>query len=65
MPDLIDKREAADILGVHLSTVNRMVSRGELTPSQSIGGDVRIAMHLFRRRDVERLAAKRAKGRAA
>ena len=63
--DLVSKRDAADILGVHLSTVNRMVSDGRLTPAQQIGGAHRVAMYLFRRRDVERLAAKRAKDVAA
>lgn len=59
MSPLVSKREAARILGVHLSTVNRMVSDGRLKPAQEIGGDKRVGMYLFRRSDVERLARKR------
>lgn len=58
--NLVTTKEAADILGVVPSTVNRMVTSGRLTPSSRVDGPTRIAMHLFRRSDVERLARKRA-----
>jgi excisionase family DNA binding protein len=52
---LVTKREAADILDVHLSTVNRMVSDGRLKPARQFDGERRVAMYLFRRSDVVRL----------
>lgn len=70
--DLITKREAADLLEVDLSTVNRMVTKGHLRPAKVISGPKRAAMYLFHRADVQRLkrerkavAANRAKAEAA
>lgn len=63
--DLLTKRDAADLLGCHLSTVNRMVTDGRLRPARVIDGPQRAAMYLFRRIDIERLAAKRSKTEAA
>lgn len=60
----LTKREAAEVLGVHLSTVNRLVDKGELR-AEKVGGAERVGMYLFARSDVERLARKRAAGRAA
>ena len=56
----ITKREAADILGCDPSTVNRMVTAGDLKPCQTIEHAGRVTMYLFRRTDVQRLATKRA-----
>ena len=57
----ITKREAADLLGVTPSSVHRMMDRGELVPtSMFTTPDGRVIMHMFRRSDVERLAARRA-----
>ena len=53
--DLITKRAAADLLDVHVSTVNRMVSDGRLRPAKVISGPKRAAMYLFHRTDVQRL----------
>jgi excisionase family DNA binding protein len=58
-PALLTTKEAADILGVHPSTVNRMIPK-HLKPWSTVDGPQRAAMHLFRRSDVERLAARRA-----
>jgi hypothetical protein len=58
-PALVTKREAAEILGVHPSTVNRMIP-AQLRPAAQLDGPSRVAMYLFRRADVERLALKRA-----
>lgn len=49
--------EAAPILGVTVQTVYGLVRRGELKPAATTEG----GMYLFRRGDVERLAAERAK----
>jgi len=56
---LVTKREAAEILGVHPSTVNRMIP-DRLKVASTVHGPKRAAMHLFRRADVERLASQRA-----
>ena len=59
--DLLTKREAAELLGVAPSTVNRMVQNGRITPARTIPGDRRpVHMYLFNRSAVERLARKRA-----
>ena len=58
-PQLVTKREAAEILGVHPSTVNRMIP-DRLKVASTVYGPKRAAMHLFRRTDVERLAMRRA-----
>ena len=57
--DLITKRAAADLLDVHLSTVNRMVTDGRLRPAKVINGPKRAAMYLFFRTDVQRLKRER------
>lgn len=59
--DLVTKREAAEMLGMTPSAVNKMVLAGKLRPSRAIPGRKRsTAMYLFRRADVERLVARRA-----
>ena len=58
-PDEVTTREALEILGLgDPSTVSRYVSVGILAPSRKLPG--RTGAFLFRRADVERLAAKRA-----
>jgi hypothetical protein len=57
--NLVTKREAAEILGVHPSTVQRMIPQA-LKPAVEFDGPQRTAMYMFKRSDVERLAAKRA-----
>lgn len=52
------------MLGVHPSTVQRMIP-DELKPAVEFDGPSRIAMYMFKRADVERLAAKRANEAAA
>jgi len=61
--DLVTAREAADILGVSIPTVTRLATDGTLATTIKAPG-LRGA-RMFRRRDVERLAAKRAKEQAA
>jgi len=56
---LISKKEAADLLGVHPSTVQRMIDRGELFPKSIWSGD-RVVAYLFHRVEVQRLAERRA-----
>ena len=51
---LITTAEAADLLGVAVSTVNRMAARGELVPVVK-GAGIRGARH-YDRADVEKLA---------
>jgi excisionase family DNA binding protein len=57
--NLVTKREAAELLGVHPSTVQRMIPH-DLKPAVEFDGPQRKAMYMFKRSDVERLAAKRA-----
>ena len=64
MDNIVTKREAAEILAVHPSTVQRMVSDGVLRPHRTIDGPSRISQYLFRRVDVERIARQRAKAAA-
>ena len=60
-PELMTKREVAELLGLNPKTVNRMVQSGELKPARTIAGTRRpVAMYLFSRTAVERLAKKRA-----
>lgn len=57
----VTKREAADILGVTPSTVQRMIDAGKLTPAKSYksaGG--KVVMHMLRLSEVNRLAERRA-----
>ena len=57
----LTKREAADILGVSPSAVQRMMDRGELRPAATITAPSGVViMHTFRRSDVDRLAKRRA-----
>ena len=55
--DLITTREAAEILGTTVSTVNRWAQARDLTPAHEIEG--RGGIRLYRRSDVEALAASR------
>lgn len=59
MSPLMTKREVAELLGLNPSTVNRMVRKGALKPARTVDGPQRVAMYLFRRSDVERLADRR------
>jgi excisionase family DNA binding protein len=53
MADLIGSGEAGRLLGVKDSRIRQLIARGELK-AQTVSGH-----HLFRRADVEALAAKR------
>lgn len=55
-PDEITAREAAELLGVTVSTISRWATPAQprLTPSRKLPGQT--GAYLFRRRDVERLA---------
>lgn len=57
---VITKREAADLLGVTPSAVQRMMERGVLRVAETVNTNGRPVLHLFRLTDVERLATKRA-----
>lgn len=57
-PSLIGSQEAAAILGVDRSTLNRMIRRGEVTPLTKLG-DGRTAAWAFDRAQIEALAAER------
>lgn len=57
---VITKREAADLLGVTPSAVQRMMERGDLRVTETVHTNGRPVLHLFRLSDVERLCAKRA-----
>lgn len=63
MADLIGTQEAAEILGTSPRTVKRFAADGTLPHKQKMPGDT--GAYLFARREVERLAAKRAKDSAA
>ena len=56
---LITKREAADILGVTPSSVQRMIPK-HLSPKDTVRCGDKVVAHLFSRADVERLAKRRA-----
>lgn len=51
--DLIGSAEAADILGLHKSTITRWVQAGKLTPALTGPGGI----YLFTRDHIEQLAA--------
>jgi len=51
---LITTAEAAELLGVHVGTVSRMVASGRLTPSFKVPG--KTGAFLFDPTDVEALA---------
>lgn len=59
MSDLLNTKQAAEIIGESVSTVTRLANKGKLRVHVKVPG-LRGAM-LFRRSDVERLAAKRQK----
>lgn len=60
----ITTREALDILGfAHPSSITRLVAERKLKPSRKLPGAT--GAYLFRRLDIERLAAKRAHESAA
>ena len=56
-PDLIPTAEAAEALGVHVATISRMVTRGDLAPAVKVPG--KRGAYLFNRADVDALAAQR------
>ena len=56
----ITKREAADVLGVTPSAVQRMVARGELRPTKAVESNGRVVLYMFTDRDVLRLRDRRA-----
>jgi len=53
-PDLLPTKDVAQLLGVHVSTVARMVAANEIQPAMKIPG--KTGAYLFDRADVERLA---------
>lgn len=53
-PPLISSADAADILGVSVRTVHRLVARRELTPAHKLNGPT--GNYLFHRVDVSTLA---------
>ena len=57
---LITKREAADVLGVTPSAVQRMMDRGDIAVADTVTTNGRPVLHRFRLSDVERLADRRA-----
>lgn len=61
--DLIGSAEAARILGRSSTTIHRLVDTGQLTPAVVAPGG-RAGVFLFRRADVEALAAERTAGAA-
>ena len=59
-PALISGREACETLGIGRSTLTYWMLTGRLTPAQTVGSEGRrAALHLFDRREVERLAEQR------
>lgn len=57
--DEITTREALSILGfAHPSSVTRLVAEGKLKPARKLPG--KSGAYLFHRRDIDRLAEKRA-----
>lgn len=63
MNELLTAREVAEVLGESVSTITRLAQTGDLKTAAKAPG-LRGA-RLFRRADVERLAAKRQKADAA
>lgn len=57
VPDLITTAQAAEILGVTISTINRDVLLGRLTAHQKLPG--RTGAYLFDRKVIEKAAAAR------
>jgi excisionase family DNA binding protein len=58
---LLNSRQAAELLGVHVRTVSRLVQRGELPPAETVPGGARdrVLAFLFDMRDVENLRLRR------
>ena len=56
---MITKREAAQILGVRPSTVQRLMDRGELAPIDFIKAGDKVIVWLFDESDVHELAKTR------
>lgn len=56
--DLLGVKAAAEIVGVSDRTIKRLAKDGALPHAMKLDGDT--GAYLFRRRDVERYAAKRA-----
>jgi excisionase family DNA binding protein len=58
---LLNSRQAAEVLGVHVRTVSRLVQRGELPPAETVPGGARdrVLAFLFDARDVENLRLRR------
>lgn len=59
LPDLIRSAEAADMLDMSQSTFNRKAAAGEIVAALTLGGAT--GARLFRRSDIEKLAARLAK----
>lgn len=57
---LITKREAAEIIGVSPSAVQRMMDRHEIRPHSTVSSNGRAVAHLFSLAEVERVADRRA-----
>lgn len=57
--DELTTRDAAHLLGVDISTLNRWVTAGRLIPCRTIDGPKRAALHLFDRVDIDRIIADR------
>lgn len=57
--DLLTASDASHVLQTSLQTVRNMANRGELPHIRLVGGN---RSRLFRRADVERVAAERRKG---
>ena len=58
VPDLIGSAEACRILGIHASTLTRWVTAGTINFHHKLPG--LNGAYLFRRADIEQLAAQRA-----
>jgi excisionase family DNA binding protein len=58
---LLNSRQAAEVLGVHVRTVSRLVKSGELPPAETVPGGARdrVLAFLFDMRDVENLRLRR------
>lgn len=54
---VISTKDAATILGRHVSTIKRYVDAGRLLPAHTITADGKVVAYTFHRSDVEALAA--------
>jgi excisionase family DNA binding protein len=57
--DLLSTRQAADLLGTHVSTISRWVAAGKLTPALKLDGGT--GPMWFARADLDALKAKAAR----